>query len=373
MKLLLIGPLPPPIHGISKSNELLYKSLKLKHEIDFLDTSTNRAFEDLERQGKLNHRRIFTSFYQVIKGWGKIFFNKYDVVYITPGQSIYGYLKYTPFMWVAKIRKIPYFIHIHGGFFRTMYNSLSRSSWKRKVVDKSLKRLSGAMVLGPSLKYMFEGLIPDENIFVCENGVEDEIFATKKEIEDKAERYKNDEVIRVVYLSNLMESKGILDLLEAVNILKNEEIKVHLDIAGAIEPAIESEVKKYILELGDIVTYHGVVKGDRKKQLLLENHFFCLPSKHLYGEGQPISILEAMANGCIIITTDHGGIKDIVNEKYGYFVEKQNPKSIVQALSNEGETEMIYSSWIEAKSNYHEVKFVNKLEVILLNSKINRN
>lgn len=112
------------------------------------------------------------------------------------------------------MRKIPYVIHIHGGYFRKMYNITS--GWKRKIIDKSLNGLAGAIVLGPSLRYMFEDLVPNDKIFVCENGVEDEIFATEEEIKDKIERWKNDDTIRIVYLSNLLKTKRILDLLEAV-------------------------------------------------------------------------------------------------------------------------------------------------------------
>ncbi len=249
-----------------------------------------------------------------------------------------------------------------------MYNGLR--GWKKRIVDKSLRGLAGTIVLGPSLKYMFEDLVPDEKIFVCENGVEDEIFATEEEIKQKIERYKIDDTIRIVYLSNLLESKGILDLFEAVTIVGGQGKKIHLDVAGAIELAIEDRVKAYLEELGDTVTYHGVVEGKKKKELLLNNYIFCLPSKHPYGEGQPISILEAMANGCAIVTTDHGGIGDIVNEEYGVFVEKRRPRSIANCFEElDCETKMI-KGWFEASQKYRKDQFVSRIERVLLERSI---
>ncbi len=313
MRVLMIGSFPPPIHGMSLANKVLLEQLLRKeHSVSFLDTNTGKDLGNFSQQGKMSLKKSFISIFQISKGVFKILFSKrFDVVYITPAQSTNGYIKYIPFMWAAKLKKIPYVIHIHGGYFRTMYDQTS--GLKRNLIDKSLKNLSGAIVLGESLKYMFEGLIPNEKIFVCENGVEDEIFATKEEIENKIERFKKDDTIRVLYLSNLMEAKGIFDLLEAIKIMRSEGKNVHLDVAGAIEPNIENRVKKYFKEFPKEVTYHGVVFGKKKKDLLIENYIFCLPT-YYSNEGQPISILEAMSCGCAIVTTDHGGIRDVVNE-----------------------------------------------------------
>lgn len=364
----MIGPFPPPIHGMSLANQMLSDGLRKTHSVCTLNTGGKKSkiIGNLSEQGKISFSKTFSSLAQVMTGVCRILFKgKFDAIYITPGQSMAGYLKYTPFMWAVRVRKIPYFIHIHGGYFRTMYDGLR--GWKKRAVDNSLKGLAGAIVLGPSLRFMFEGLVPDEKIFVCENGVEDEVFATEEEIRQKIERYKTDDTIRVVYLSNLMESKGILDLFEAVKMLRNRGEKIHLDVAGAIEPAIEARVREYLFELGNAVTYHGIVKGKKKKELLLNNYIFCLPSKHPYGEGQPISILEAMANGCCIVTTDHGGIKDIVSEEYGVFVEKHDPQSIAEAFSERlYEESVIVGSWKEANAKYRAYKFCERIERIVL-------
>lgn len=369
MRILVVGPLPPPVNGMSLANRMLVDCLQRKtHDVDTIDTKTGTKRDNVKNQGRVSFRKVSRSIMPVMKGIRKILLTrKYEVIYLTPSQNANGYLKYVPIMWAARVKKIPCFIHIHGGYFRTMYDGLR--GWKKRVVDKSLRELAGAIVLGPSLRVMFEGLVPDKKIFVCENGVEDEIFATEEEIRQKIERYKTDDTIRIVYLSNLMESKGILDLFEAVKMLRNRGEKIHLDVAGAIEPVIEARVRECLSELGDAVTYHGVVKGKKKKELLLNNYIFCLPSKHPYGEGQPISILEAMANGCLIVTTDLGGIKDIVNEAYGVFVEKQNPESIAQMIAKRNYDDVIHRSWLEAKTKYGVDKFVSRIENVLLTPK----
>jgi glycosyltransferase involved in cell wall biosynthesis len=80
------------------------------------------------------------------------------------------------------------------------------------------------------------------------------------------------------------------------------------------------------------VRYHGVVHGELKRRLFAEAHVFCLPTYYPY-EGQPISILEAYASGCAVITTDHSGIFDIFTAgANGLAVAKQSVASLRAAL-----------------------------------------
>jgi len=365
MRILMIGPFPPPIHGMSLANEILLNHFKKEHFVIFLDTKTGKDIGNFSQQGRMSFKRIFNSFFQIFIGTGRIIFSKrFDIVYITPAQSASGYIKYIPFMWAAKVKKIPYVIHIHGGYFRVMYDQTN--GWKKHLIDRSLNNLAGAIVLGDSLKYMFEGLIPKDKIFVCQNGVEEEIFATEEEINNKIREFKSDNTLRVVYLSNLMKEKGILDLMETIRILKGKSKKVHLDVAGAIEPEIKNEVEKYLKEFPDEITYHGVVSGNTKKLLLLHNYIFCLPT-YYSNEGQPISILEAMACGCAIVTTDHGGIKDIAREDFSMFVEKQNPNSIAKGIEDAYKNfeKISFKAWGEAKSKYTQKQFVNRVMEVL--------
>ena len=72
------------------------------------------------------------------------------------------------------------------------------------------------------------------------------------------------------------------------------------------------------------ITYHGIVTGETKNNLLRMSHIFILLTRYP-NEGQPISILEAMGNAMLVITTNHAGIPDIVeNGKNGLVVEKDN-------------------------------------------------
>lgn len=67
--------------------------------------------------------------------------------------------------------------------------------------------------------------------------------------------------------------------------------------------------------------------------MLKECYIFTLPTKYP-NEGQPISILEAMGNGMFIITTDHAGIPDVVDNNINGLVLNSQLLSVEQCFKN---------------------------------------
>jgi hypothetical protein len=125
-----------------------------------------------------------------------------------------------------------------------------------------------------------------------------------------------------------MAGKGYLNLLEAYQNL-DDEIKnnVIIDFAGKFDSV--SRHAEFIQQISDIpsITYHGVVDDAFKKSLFAKAHIFCLPTTFL--EGQPISILEAYASGCVVVTTGQAGIYDIFTDGInGYLIEPHDSRSI---------------------------------------------
>jgi len=123
--------------------------------------------------------------------------------------------------------------------------------------------------------------------------------------------------------------------------------------------------------LKDKLHYHGFVKGNKKKELLLQSNIFIFPT-YYPNEAQPICSLEAMATGNVIITTKQGGIPDIIKEgKNGFFVEQKNPCDIADTLINIWQDKkrlkkISENNIIEAKEKYREEKFCKGIERVLL-------
>jgi glycosyltransferase involved in cell wall biosynthesis len=162
-----------------------------------------------------------------------------------------------------------------------------------------------------------------------------------------------------------MEEKGIFDLLEALRILEEKGFEYEAKIAGNLYTTNEKKIQTYINTLKN-TKYVGVVSGKNKKDLLLWSNIFILPTFYKM-EGQPISILEAMATGNIVLTTRHAGIPDIFqNEINGYYVEKNNSNSIVETIQSldiksEKFQAILRHNYVFAKKNYSVENFINNI------------
>jgi glycosyltransferase involved in cell wall biosynthesis len=60
------------------------------------------------------------------------------------------------------------------------------------------------------------------------------------------------------------------------------------------------------------IQFLGKVEGHRKEKALLEAHFLVLPTRYPH-EGQPLVLIEAMSAGAVPVTTDQGGIPDLMS------------------------------------------------------------
>src|SRR6185295_12579955 len=72
--------------------------------------------------------------------------------------------------------------------------------------------------------------------------------------------------------------------------------------------------------------------GDAKRRALEEAHLFLLPTRYS-NEGQPVSIIEAMAHGCVVVSTDYRAIPDLVDDGVtGVLVPYGAPGAIADAV-----------------------------------------
>lgn len=365
-KILLLGPFPigdKGLNGQTIANQTLCEGLKKDYLVEYINTSKELEFNNKREQGKFKFGKflkIFLSFFSEIF---HILFSKYDVIYMTPGQSFLGFMRFSPYMILGFIKKIPCYIHIHGGNFRNVYNNLSTK--KQNILKYFLKRLSGVIVLGNSLRSMFKGLVKENKIFVCENGVQDFVVATEKEIKNKLERITRSKKRKIIYLSNLMKEKGILEVLKVSEKFIEDDIEFNL--AGAIEPEIKEIVKEYLEKYPNKIVYHGIVNGQKKKELLLSNDIFILPT-YYSNEGQPISILEAYVTGCSVVTTYQGGIEDIFKDRVnGISCKARDIDTIFKSIENlKNDTKYMKYNYQYGKQKYTKEEFVNRIKNIIL-------
>jgi len=315
-----IAQFPPPMHGLSKAVETLYNS-KISEEFNF------------EKIDITDNKRIIRTLISIFK-------SKADLFYFTISQTIGGNLRDLVILKLLSLLGKNCLIHLHGGYYRQLVDN-DMPYWQKKANYSAMKRLAGAIVLGPSLKYIFQGMIPDEKIYIVPNCVDDTFLMSDEEFEEKIKSISERGLKHVLYLSNFIKAKGYPEVLKMAKIEKKRidaggDPKLHFDFAGDFfDKQEKTSFFDYIKanQLEDLVTYHGVVYGEKKKELLRQSDVFMLLTRYPK-EGQPISILEAMGNGLLVVTTNHAGIPDIVRDDCGIVLDKDSEKLYKEAFES---------------------------------------
>ena len=346
-KICFIAQFPPPMHGLSKAVETLYNS-ELAQEFDF------------EKVDITDNKRILSNLVAIRK-------SKADLFYFTISQTKGGNLRDLAILRAIGNRTC--LVHLHGGYYRTLVDK-DMPGWQRKANYKAVGKLSGAIVLGPSLKWIFEGMLPDEKIFTVPNCVDDEYLMSDEVFEEKVRILPERKIKHVLYLSNFINSKGYPKVLEMAKLEKERggERRFHFDFAGKFfEKSEEDFFWNYIKgnELEDYVTFHGVVGGDKKRDLLKRCDVFVLLTTY-QNEGQPISILEAMGNGMVVVATDHAGIPDLISQDDGLIYDSKHISIpvILNDVSSLEEKIIIRRARLEVMDKYTQNYYIRAIGTV---------
>ena len=307
MRVLALGPIPPPYHGVATYLRELLDSAELRAhgiELQHIDTSDRRDTSNLGRWDAENLAIGFSNLAELAVRCSR---SDAEIVYLPLSQNVAAFLRDALFVLQSRLMGKRVVIHLHGGYFQMLYEQQSPAF--KLFARMTLGCVSGAVVLGEDFRFLFSGLIPEERVFVVENGVPD-LF--------EARPLRRDDGVRetLLYMSTLTRTKGILELIHALALLQKArpDAPLRLRVAGEFqEPELRDETLTLIrnLNLEDRVTFVGNVTGAAKAEFLLSGDIFCLPTRYPY-EGQPLVLLEAMSAGLPVLTTDRGVIASTV-------------------------------------------------------------
>lgn len=358
-KYLFMGPLSPPITGQSVAFTTLINVLRKEMDIEVLNIS--------------NRDSVVSSIGLLIKIFFRVLFNKYEVIYFTCSRSKFGSFRDVLLLLMSKIRKVRVVNHLHGSDFSSFYTTQSKIY--RKILLWAYNSVDVSIVLVNGMENEFSDF-PKMKIVVIPNcySKDMDMLPLVKE--------QNEKEVRLLYLSNIMKSKGILYLLEATESLFEKYSCLKLDIAGSFMDDSFSNKKNITDEFYSKLTYlqskypkrihfYGECKGDLKIQLLWMSDIFILPTFYKT-EAFPISILEAMRAGNFILSTKHRYIPKIINETNGLLFEPLSSfeivKAIEEAISDRNKMLDIQNNNISyVMINYHEQEFVGRIKDVIRN------
>jgi glycosyltransferase involved in cell wall biosynthesis len=136
--------------------------------------------------------------------------------------------------------------------------------------------------------------------------------------------------VNLLFLGWLEESKGVFDLLDALRILREENISFHLTLGG--DGNAMPEARRFVEQNGltNYVTFAGWVDEEAKSVLLRASNIFVLPS---WSEGLPNAMIEAMSAGLACVLTNVGTISDYMTDgREAMIVEPRHRAELVEAI-----------------------------------------
>ena len=182
--------------------------------------------------------------------------------------------------------------------------------------------------------------------------------------------------INFLFIGRYIKSKGIEEYFGAATYIKEKYKNINFTIAGWVEDG-DKITQKDIDEISEkgIISNLGFLED--VKPAIKNSSVFVLPS---YREGTPRSVLEAMAMGRAIITTNAPGCKETVIDNYnGFLVEVGSTGELIKAIEKFITHDVLISEMgkksLELVAKKYNVKKVNDIMLQIMdipNTKENR-
>ena len=365
--LLAIGPMPPPMNGMSKAFDMLVQNLPsfgwTVRTVDSADRTPPRISSAFSFARASEVARVVAR--------ALIEVPRADVVYVAIAQSRWGFAKDVITVSASSALRRPVIAHMHGGNFAGFYRSLTRI--EQGIVRRTLDALSRVVVLTDGLKEDFW--------MTREWPVRTTSVSNTCDVPVGEPRHLQPGELSVLFLSNLLVSKGYRHVIGAVHRLATlrSDLRIRLDLAGTLIPqgdfpdatAQRQDLEGLLAKLPASVTatYHGPTDGADKHRLLASADVFVLPTTYI-NEGQPIAVLEALTSGLPVVATDWRGIREsLPPTMLPLLVPPADPSAIcdrLQFLIDHPDTFAAFSRAALVHANlFRQERHLSKLDEIL--------
>jgi glycosyltransferase involved in cell wall biosynthesis len=304
--------MPPPIHGASMVGQYIFESNKINNTFcgKYINLTTATGLSNI---GRGDFKKIW-SFILKLREIKKIIGSSHlDLIYITPNAI--GPSFYKDFILVELCKrwfKGKIVLHFHNKGVRN-----KQDNWFRDILSRLFFKGVNVILLGKPLYRDIDKYVSERNVWYCANGIPDcDIVFDKKEVE----------IPHILWLSNILRSKGFLEFLDALCLLKERGLAFVADLVGGLSSDFSIEdIEEALNErhISDCVKYWGKKYGADKDYFFNISDVFVLPS---YTEAFPLTILEAMQWGIPVVASNVGGISiEVIDGETGFLIGGGDP------------------------------------------------
>lgn len=353
--------LPPPIHGQSVMNQTIYESNLINESFNFKTIPLH--FAALENIGKPSVNKLWKMICYLFIIFKELIIFRPALIYFTLSPTGFAFYRDSIYVALIKLFGAPIVFHLHGkGIKEKAKNPFNRILYTFVFYNSKIILLS--KLLRPDLD-----LVIDKNakLFYLPNGIK---------YREKSHNLRQLQIPPtgapvILFLSNIVRTKGVFVLLEALSHLKKRRVQFKAFLVGGIVGAVpEKLLHKAINNYGLIndVKYLGPKYGKEKEEIMINSDIFVFPT---YQEAFPLVLLEAMRAGVAVISTYEGAIPEIIeNGSNGYLVQQKDAIQLadrIEALIKDETLRLKFgrNSLEKFKSSYTSGIFESNLTQIL--------
>ena len=313
MRILLLGPLPPPTGGIA-SWTCRYRKYCKKERISL--RIVNTAIQGKRAYGPINKRYYFSEIKRTISIISRLNreIKKYkpSVIHLNTSCSLLGMIRDTLCI-ISVFRRAPVILHCRCN----VADQLRGNRISIKIFSFMVRKSSKVIVLNSDSKNVVEKLQGGKSVLIP-NFIDDEYVCESHAVKDRIER--------VIYVGHIEKAKGIVQIAEAASLLPDIEFVA----LGSIREDLSN------IQIPSNLHMVGTVPYDKVNGYLIDSDVFLLPS---LSEGFSNALLEAMATGLPIIASDVGANYDMIENNGGVILSEISGKCIAEAISLIGSKE----------------------------------
>ncbi len=318
-RLLFLLHLPPPVHGSTVVGRCIRESRVItdSFECDFVNVLTSRSMQAV---GKAGVRKLLHYLRTMGVLTQKLLSAPYDLCYMALATHGWAFRKDALLVGLVKLFQIPMVYHLHNKGISARHHQRWDDYLYRRVFHDSSVILLSRHLYGDIQKY-----VRPARVYYCANGI-----VPREDSGWWPPRLETPPTI--LFLSNLIESKGVLVLLEACRLLKEKGDSFTCRFVGTPSDITRERFEAQVSAQGlaDCVVYEGGKYGREKDRCLRDADIFALPT---FEDCFPLVVLEAMQAALPVVSTYEGGIPEIVEDgRTGFLCPPRDPRALARKL-----------------------------------------
>ena len=309
-KVLFLGRLTPPVHGAALMNERYLYSKLLNKNFNIRPIKINDS-KSLNEIGKINFKKFlgfFKTCHKLI--WELINFSP-DLIYFEIAPKGFAFYRDSMFVLLSKLFNKRIVFNFQAKGISKSANGLLSKAYYKFIFRKSKIVLLSWLVYPDARE-----VIKKEQVSIIQDSIYDELY--ESEFERIINRRKKNTNPNLLFLSNMIEHKGPLDVLNICNELKKKNIKFTCNFIG---PFSDEDFKKRFLKqieklnLSESCFYIGAKYGKDRNKFLEKTDYLIFPTTHSE-ETLGLVMLESLMYGIPILAYDNASIPEMICEEY---------------------------------------------------------